>query len=487
MLGQLIVTWGGSTSNIDLPYITGIEDQYSASLTEIPTIIYGAENTFVMDLGTQRRFTIHCTRVNPFPYDDNSDSWSDSENWSNGHWMTRFIESLDHWQNDMEPNGGFIFRLSSDDEDLFPDIAKNVFLAGSITPKYSVHQMTFSLPLAVASMRGEKTSVNTVKVTFDSGINGKTFSQSYPINTLVPVPSIPASWQGLIASSYFSNWKASGGTPYYPGEMISWTTAMTLTAVWQGPLKEHYILDGSGASEISVPSEATRAMIYVVGAGGGSGSTNVQFETSGPASNESISKATHYPGGAGAGGAMTIANILVRNSPTIELYVGKGGASASGTEFDGDDGEDSYVNVGGKQILAKGGEGGKGARPSNYKTVLGGQGPWPGGNGGTNPTDGVTDTSSATPGFPGKAAGNAEWQVQGGYPNYSYGGAGGGAAPLNHKFWENEGTYRSIGGNGGNGSTSQPQSGQYGGGAGSGPNAYKTKGGDGLVAILFFK
>lgn len=487
MKGQLTVTWGGATHNIALPVIAGIEDQYSAALTEIPTVIYGAENTFVMDLGTQRRFTLNCTRINPFPYDDSSDHWSDSAKWSNGHWMTRLIETLDHWQNDMEPNGGFLLRLTSDDEELYPDITKNVFLAGSISPKYSVQKMTFSLPLAVASMKGEKTEVDTVKITFDAGVDGvrgRSFTQSYPINTLIPVPAIPSSWQGLKTSSYFSNWVSPYGTPFYPGEMVTWTSEMTMTAVWQGPLEDHHTLTSPGSYEVSVPGEATRAMIYAVGAGGGSGITLTVYDTSGTPSSESISQATMYPGGAGAGGEVMVANVMVRNVSSIDIYVGAGGKSASGSSYDGGDGEDTYVTIGGKQIVAKGGEGGKGARTSNYKTVLGGQSVWPGGNGGLKPTAGKTDSGSPTPGLPGRATGEEEWQ--GGFPIHSYGGAGGGAGPLYQRFWDGELMYRCCGGDGGS-SSSDAESGRWGGGAGSGHGAHNTKGGDGLVAILFFK
>lgn len=483
MEGTIEVIWEGSKSVIHLPYITSIEDTYNASLTEIGTLIYGAENRFVMDLGTQRRITLNCTRINPDDYNDGLVGWVNSEHWSNGKWISELIKALDHWQNLMDPRGGFSLKLTSPDKELFPNISKNVFLNGAISPKYSVNKMTFSLPLVVASMTGEKIAVNTVSVTYKSGVGSETFSQSYPVGSSVPVPSIPASWQGLKTGHRFSHWVA-GSTIYYPGELIQWRSSNILSAVWQGPIGGASIFVTSGGYTLPVPPMATRAMVYAVGGGGGSGITYMDPTTSG-GSNDSITKMTFYPGGAGAGAEMIIANMSVRNVLTISITVGAGGASASGKEFDGEDGEDTIVTTGKKELVARGGQGGKGARPNYKDKVRGGQTYWAGGNGGTSPESGTTDTSGSSPGIPGSAASYNTW-IAGDTEVISYGGAGGGAPPLYHRFDDSSSwVYRSRGGDGGNGD-SYAGNGIYGGGAGSGHGAADTKGGDGLVAVIFY-
>lgn len=482
MEGSIEINWEGVKTIITLPYITGIDDSYSASLTEIGTLIYGAENRFVMDLGTQRRITLNCTRVNPADYNDSLNRWENSDSWSNGKWITEFIKALDHWQNLMDPKGGFSLKLISPDKELFPNIIKNVFLAGSITPKYSVQKMTFSLPLVVASMTGDKKEIKTVTIRFESDVSGEYFTQAYPIGSTVPVPSVPASWQGLKTGYSFSHW-VSGSVVYYPGELTEWSVAKTLEARWQGPIEGGGVFTTPGEYSLPVPTSANRAMIYAVGGGGGSGITYMDLDTEGNI-NEGIAGIISYPGGAGAGAEMIVSNVYLRNTPSISITVGKGGSSASGKVYDGSDGEDTIVIAGRKELTAKGGQGGKGARPNYKDKVLGGQSAWAGGFGGTLPTDGTTDINSPTPGLPGTASEYESWTA-GDSTSISYGGAGGGAPPLNHKFEENGSTYRSIGGSGGSRDYAAT-SGYYGGGAGSGLGASDTKGGDGLVAVIFY-
>lgn len=487
MKGHITVKWDRTTTEIDLPYIAEVTDSYNASLTEISTLIYGAENRFVMDLGVQRSFDVSCVRINPDDYDDSSDDWLDSAKWSNGKWMTKFIQEMDHWQNQMKPNGGFIFKLTSPDTELYPTVTKNVFLRGNITPKYSLGKMTFTLPLVVGSMKGDSANLDTVTLTFRSGTNpAKTYTQSYPKNALVPVPSIPASWQGLVDNSIFSHWETSGGAEYPPGKLMRWTTDMTLTAQWQGPI-DIQVFSGAGAQSWSVPAGAVRVQVHAVGAGGGGGGSYVTSE-GGP-----INYFRTYPGGGGGAGEYVISSLPVRNIDTIYINIGAGGDTGmhATDPKNGGDGQQTTVTVGRNVVTARGGSGGSRATGANYRLVPGGQMYYAGGDGGESPTAG--HTSGSPGGSPGSPGPSLEYNLKEGQASAkSFGGAGGGAAPLN--IYVGGRNYSSAGGNGGylydsDGelATSPAGAGRYGGGAGSGHAISSSKGGDGFVALMFFK
>ena len=87
---------GATTQEFHFPIVSSIEDTFSASLTTLPTIVYGVENNFCMDLGVTRRFSIKVERVSPVDYYNNS---SDSDRWSNGEFYTRLRDAFDFWQN----------------------------------------------------------------------------------------------------------------------------------------------------------------------------------------------------------------------------------------------------------------------------------------------------------------------------------------------------------------------------------------------------
>ncbi len=495
MDGYLKCTWNVNgvlkTYYIYLPHITSIEDSHSASLTEINTIIYGAENKFVMDLGTQRRITLNCTRTNPSPHNDQSAS---PEDWSNGKWITEMIKRIDYWQNNMKPNGGMTLVLTSPDEELYPSITAedncNVFINGTIFPKYEVQKMTFSLPLVVATMTGSKAKVDTVTLTFNSNSTPEqTFSQTYPKDTYVPVPSIPAKWQNLIPSSIFDHWVSSTGAVFYPGTMVKWSVSQTLTARWEGPLDEIPVYTNSSETAIyPVPDEATRVVVYAIGGGGGSGGNYWDHMSVGGIA-ETYTKYDVYSGGAGGGGEFVSQSIMLMGATEITVSVGAGGASATGDSEDGEDGQATTVIVGDFIVNAAGGAGGLGAKKSNFKVNKGGSTYYAGGNGGLRPTAGSTDDSTGTPGIPGQPGEFISIPDVKCDRQY-FGGAGGGAPPLNVSFGGKTAKYIARGGNGGSGTAGEgtpAESGVYGGGAGSGYLFKDTKGGDGLVALVFYR
>ena len=494
MDGYLKCTWDLGTTQtthyIYFPHIVSVEDSHAASLTEINTIIYGAENKFVMDLGTQRRITLNCTRTNPANYNDSS---ANPDQWSNGKWITELIKKLDFWQNRMKPNGGMTLVLTSPDEELYPSIKPedncNVFLSGTISPKYDVQKITFSIPLVVATMTGSKAKVDTVTLTFKSNSTPEDeFDQTYPEDTYVPVPSIPASWQGLVPSSIFDYWLSSTGASYAPGTMVKWTASQTLTARWEGPVGDVPVWgDPSESKVFFVPSEASRVVVYAIGGGGGSGGNYADIETSGGTTSWET-KHDVYSGGAGGGGEFVSQSIMLMGATEITVSVGAGGASAAGNEEDGEDGQATTVIVGEFVVNAAGGAGGLGAKRSNFKVTKGGSTYYAGGNGGLKPAAGATDDSTGTPGVPGQPGEFVS--IPGVKCDEQYfGGAGGGAPPLNTSFGGKTSKYISRGGNGGSGTIggTEAESGVYGGGAGSGYLFKNTKGGDGLVALVFYR
>ena len=213
----------------------------------------------------------------------------------------------------------------------------------------------------------------------------------------------------------------------------------------------------------------------MVGGGGGGGSSNKY-------SDSTLGIGTFSPGGGGGAGQFIQTSFSLTEGSVLSCTVGKGGAGSSKNEAKekGEDGEPSSVICGSKKFVAEGGEGGEGQSSKiQYIPVKGGQRYYAGGDSGQ---DGVTDTTSDTPGIPGKKAGDV---VDTDYGKITYhGGAGGGAAPLNHAFLETS-TYTSRGGNGV--AKGDPGDGIYGGGGGTSADSGGGDGGNGLIWIDYFE
>lgn len=72
---------------LDMPMVQSIEENDTATLAEISTIIYGFEDNFVMDVGVVQRYTVDFLRVQPSESKNDS---PDPSKWSNGYWLMKF-------------------------------------------------------------------------------------------------------------------------------------------------------------------------------------------------------------------------------------------------------------------------------------------------------------------------------------------------------------------------------------------------------------
>ena len=512
----LQVTYEGEGRIMHLGIVQSIEDTYTASLTRIPTMVFGVDNRFVMDTGVVRRLNVSLERVNPFPYDDDS---TDDRDWSNGKWWLMFEKLIDFWQNlgddyrSLEQVGGMRFKCPSQDEELYPTIESNVFITGNVNPKFGVHKITYTLPMTVARMKSQGSTVNRVKYTFISNIPGQddlVHVEYYPKSVTIPVPVFPSSWD---ADGYaFTSWSTTrtGGTVYPAGVRMDTGSAeeVTFYGRWAAPKatlvstlagdNTRTDVYGSGISYsdsglvVAAGSGITRMMALVVGAGGGCGG--------------GVDRITNFNSAGGAGGSGGVVQNTISISPgqRITYTVGKGGRGRpnknASSGDDGGDGGSSHVSIDGiKMIEAEGGDGGEGAPFWLWagKEVAGGKGVLPGGS--VAPHDGQSIAKGGEGGNGSTASPNVEANVGIGAKPKSYagvyhaGGAGGAAAALNHtiRVGDTKMTFTSKGGNGtchGRG-----KDGIYGGGGGSGSGDVTESdgyaqgdGGDGLIVLVFY-
>ena len=229
---------------LDLGFIQSVEDTISANLTEIPTVAYGFENKFVMDLGTTRKLNLKVARSNPREYDDamspatddteyfdedgrvippnsdkhpgKKDKYYYSSYWSNSRWYSELREALNFWHNSQSESGsqlgGFqIFMESPPDEEtragdvtglslltgnrpLYPSFLYNVFMTGSISPSYDGQLLTVSIPMTLSRMISSESEEGTKDAnrlcilnpgnTYPVDIEGRYFIDSIKASTL---------------------------------------------------------------------------------------------------------------------------------------------------------------------------------------------------------------------------------------------------------------------------------------------------------------
>ena len=480
---------------LNLGTLEGVNDTFTAALTKIPTMVYGYRNRFIMDTGVVRRLNLTFSRVNPMPYDDSSD---DPDLWSNGKWWMEFSDLLDYWQNfgfDYETGirqGGFRLHVGplKGYEDLFPVIDKNVFLAGTCTPSFKVGVMSYTLPVTVARMRRQGSSVPTVKFTFNSGISAnEPMEINYPKGSVVSLPTYNPIWQLASDGRIFIGWKR-GDTTYSQGQRISNVTEdMEFTGVWTSA-KAIVVVDSSGATptiygegvtysdKLTITGDITKVSIVLVGGGGGGGGKRtindpIEIEEGFEAGNsfDDVRRA----GGGGGAGEVSTSTMSIRKGMAITWVIGKGG----GEQSNGGTSEFKVDDV--LMLKARGGLGGEVVGNDVYGTSEGGKLYQAGGSSGLY--DGTSGTTSSP-----NIASNAGYGT--GYTTDANslisGGNGGGAAALNHTFRvENTIVTRtSTGGNGSTGSTGG--SGKYGGGGGSSAQYDSGSGGDGCLMMAFY-
>lgn len=521
-------TYNGETRTMHLGVVQSIDDVYTPALTRISTVVFGVDNRFVMDTGVVRRLNVTVERTNPFPYDDESD---DDRAWSNGKWWLMFEKLIDFWQNfgcdsqSLEQVGGVRFRYQSLDEDLYSSIEENVFVTGVVSPRFSVQKISYTLPLTVARMKSTGSSVNRTKISFVSNIPGQTtdsvYEEYYPRDVNVPLPVYPPSWN---TSGYaFNIWttERDGGVEYPAGQKVNiGVNDITLYAQWTAPraaiissvggentlseqLGKGIVYDENDGILVADP-DITRVQILLVGAGGGCGGGS-----------DTLLTGFNSAGGAGGSGDVVQHIFSISYGAKINYIVGKGGRGQyNANESSGDPGlggGESSVTINGIKVLtAVGGEGGEGAPYWGIegREVMGGSTVCPGGsvnpyyeNGpateeyrGARGNDGKTRAPNVESNV-GRGAGPKRSTDNAGLGQYHAGGAGGGAAALNHDIRVGD-EVRHFESKGGNGTCNgKGKDGILGGGGGSGSgnvvrNDYtgysQGDGGDGLVVLVFY-
>lgn len=203
---------------------------------------------------------------------------------------------------------------------LFPTIDENVFIAGTITFNHSNNapqKLTFSLPLAVATMRMNDTEQIRYTVTYNSGDlkwNGssRSFSQEFPRNIPSVLPYAPKDWLQNQKGFTFRDW---GSRTYLPGSRAL-PDVDSFTARWLSP-KYIFIWDtGSGYFDTStvglIMSDVSTISYYIVGAGGNGG----RGYKSGGSTSE-------YYGGGGGSGAFVMGSRAISGHIKIEYAIGR--------------------------------------------------------------------------------------------------------------------------------------------------------------------
>lgn len=476
--------------------VESIEDIVTSNLSSVSTVVFGASNRYVMDLGNSRKFNVNIARNNPADYNDSS---VDQRDWSNGKWIREFLNMIDFWQNfgrDFETGentGGFRFHFEppSDASELYPVIDKNVFIVGSVSPSYSGPQLVkMTLPLQVAGMKVRSGGEPNGKIIYSGGRSGmKNVEQKFVIGATVSILSMPPEWGEYQYSSSLARWNGSDGKVYYPGDIARVSSGTTLSAEWDDP--EYTISDTDGSTTMDFDGRVT---IYAVG-GGGAGASSGSYAI--------------LVGGGGGAGRTRIQTLRLSEGTKISWTIGAGGAGSSSAS-DGEDGEDTIVSIDGfEAIRAEGGKGGKRPKDKPYGGPSSGMGGTGWGSGGTTnipkytDEDGqvVVDSTMDAKGGDGEVlspnlATNAGRGQYGGIMKGEVGdtafmgGSGGGASGFRVTFPGL--AYSSVGGNGGYivdtyENVISPKDGKNGGGGGSGPKSPGGAGGRGIVVILKFR
>lgn len=403
-----------------LPMVQSIEDTSNVNLTEISTIVFGAENRFVMDTGTSHRYTVDVIRTTPTGWSVVNDmnmrnihknTWGsdsfDDRTLSNAAWIEMFKNDLDMWQNfGVDPASGnrlggfrFIFTPSSDTgmTDLYPTLDRNVFLSGSLNINYQYGKLVLSIPLQVATMiAGQNQAINTYSITLHSAREEKVIN--YPQNALIPIPNLPSEWMDSSGSLLFREWSDGDGTDYMPGQMIKLVDSMDLYAVWDEPaagfirvldnpnlnMTENVDSEGTliysvddNTGDITIETIDKVTMVaYVIGGGGGAAGSKLVSRSDGLLGGR-------IAGGAGGSGEMKVQKTTLSTNDLISYSIGSAGISgrhenAIRTPTDGSDGGDTTITTSTRfKMVAHGGAGGKLGSVNNNDpiyTFVGGKG-----------------------------------------------------------------------------------------------------------------
>lgn len=343
VISYLQKTVDGITRRLYLPIIKKISDTMSASLVEMDTILFGYRNKFVMDMGTKQSFTLSCERITPADYDDTSD---DPAKFSNAKWWQYFSDFIDFWQNrgrdeSGELTGGFRFGLIpyrewKRDENLagtYPEIFKNVFVAGSVSMNMVVDKLTFSLPLTVASMKVTP-QIPTWSIILEDIIDGEVvrFEVTSPKGLALLLPAPPKEWSdahlNMSSPQSFRTWiynegdlseEYPAGTPF---PYASYETPPVFRAAWRTTtcIMVYYSTmdDVEYVQTTKTYSKKTSIYAKLIG-GGASGSSGI-------GSYDATWMVYEAIGGGGGGACPTVedAAFVVEEGDTITIRVGMG-------------------------------------------------------------------------------------------------------------------------------------------------------------------
>ena len=210
-----------------MPIINGINHSYSASLTEIPTVIYGSDNTFVTDLGVTERISVSVSRVNPEVIDDVGGMVSGQiHKLSNKRWWHILKTALDYWQNfghriygdRRVRTGGFRFFYQPYCTDLYPTIDKNVFLSGTLAPTFTPQKLSFDLNMVVSRMAQETKEQEMATITYKYTYGGttSTFTEKVSLGAYYTISEKKLDDNGNIIVMNWSNGKYT----YEPGSAV---------------------------------------------------------------------------------------------------------------------------------------------------------------------------------------------------------------------------------------------------------------------------
>lgn len=505
-----------------LPAITSLGMDVYVSLSEIPTIVLGYENNFIIDLGNSLKISVTMKRDNPANYDDSQDS--NPELWSNGKWYRHLESLLNFWQNrglsekvgsngEYIKTGGFRFHFIPYDQTLYPEVDYNVFLSGALNLQYSTTYMVVQMNLQVANMQtGQEGGGSTYTITLHTqnpDDEWVTQNVSVPANFATSVPNCPSDWVTMWAQygQTFMGWATTqGGSVTYRGgqEGVVFNSDEDLWAVWRGPISVEAF---ESSTTYTTPAETQYITIIAVGGGGGAGNSANVYPNSYPGA----------AGGGGAGGNVTVISRAYSGALNLNITVGSGGSRNNKGFFDSDgpagsNGGDSYVEGGPftrDLTLASGGKGGQGgeyhATPS-ASTARGGSSTQSSEGG-----DATIGQSGGDGGYGGSSRPNIESNRGRGAEIVDYdsrrdyaAGAGGGASGFRYQFrvndeWKPGPTrnewYESIGGNGGgfdsSGNSFDSTAGVMGGGGGSQPSRAGSSdngsnGGNGIVIVICY-
>lgn len=372
----------GVTFDLSSCQIQSLSRTIKANLTTIPTMIYGAENRFIIDLGTQMSYTLRIVRVNPpnavsldnYQFEHGRFRWGTAltmdwttwyaikdevgfANLTNGDFYRLLLIFVDEWQNNLRNSdavltGGFEFFCSSIDSLQFNKIDKRVFIAGTIQAEVDVQKMSISIPLTVASMQTDDTSLENVKVTAYikagsladiTGAFDKQVEYSFPLSANIPTPLPPIDWELYMGSrappKSFNGWRVEpeGSSSYTVGigEFMTITSAANMYAQWADGVTGGAVTPDSGIpgttpgdnaefktlcelyGELVKPNHLYTLAITMVGGGGGGN----------PWSGSQIDPLIHAGGGGGGGGGALRFSIEGVNSSKdkIAMVKGRGG------------------------------------------------------------------------------------------------------------------------------------------------------------------